>query len=222
MTSRRPNGPRGGRGRRPTVDRRGFLRSIGFVGLGVAAGAGGAAAASALAGPVSGSAAAPAADSIDVGFCREMSLHHEQALAMCQRVLGSDTGGSVQAAAAEILQNQSFERGLMLAWLETWGQSTAPPETVMAWMGMAVPASEMPGLASDSEMTELAVLAGPAKGRRFLELMRAHHVGGVHMAGAALGAETAQVRRAATQMASTQAYEIEQFDVLLATTYAAT
>lgn len=161
------------------------------------------------------------ADPVDVGFCTDMAFHHEQALAMCQRVLGRDTGGPVQAAAAEILQNQSFERGLMFAWLGLWGRSTAPPEQVMAWMGMAMPAEQMPGLASDVEMSELSGLEGRAKGRRFLELMRAHHVGGVPMAEfAAREATNDRVQRLAGQMASAQTYEIGVFDALLATTYA--
>ena len=29
----------------------------------------------------------------DIGFCQDMSAHHLQALAMCLRVLGRDTGG---------------------------------------------------------------------------------------------------------------------------------
>lgn len=157
---------------------------------------------------------------VDVGFATDMALHHEQALAMCQRVLGRDTGGAVQAAASEILQNQSYERGLMHAWLQSWGESTAPPTEVMGWMGMARPAEEMVGLASKAEMAELAELGGVAKGRRFLQLMRAHHVGGTQMADAASDARTAPVRRLAAQMSATQTYEIEVFDQLLATTYA--
>lgn len=139
---------------------------------------------------------------VDVGFFTDMSFHHSQALAMCQRVLGTDTGDPVQAAAAEILQNQAYEVGMMHTWLRVWGASTAPPDEVMAWMGMAMPAGEMPGLASDAEMRELSVLTGTAKGRYFLELMRAHHVGGVRMADAtAATASTAVVRGAAERMA---------------------
>jgi uncharacterized protein (DUF305 family) len=51
--------------------------------------------------------------------------------------------------------------------------------------------------------------------------MRAHHVGGVAMAqaGASLAATT-KVRRLARSQAQVQAFEIAQYDVLLATTYA--
>jgi uncharacterized protein (DUF305 family) len=154
---------------------------------------------------------------VDVGFATDMAFHHAQALAMAQRVLGTDTGGSVQAAAAEILQTQAYEMGLLQAWLREWGESTAPPETAMTWMGMAVPADEMPGYATDEEMAELADVTGSAKGRRFLELMRAHHVGGLHMAEHAVEhAATEQVRAAAAAMVANQTYDVAVFDHLLA------
>ena len=156
----------------------------------------------------------------DIGFFRDMALHHEQALAMCQRVLGRDNGDSVQALAADILQNQSFERGVMHTWLTVWGESTAPPETVMAWMGMEMPAADMTGLATDEQMLSLATTSGLSQGRLFLQLMRAHHVGGVHMA--AMAAETAAistVRATAERMSAFQNYEIGIIDQLLATTY---
>ncbi|GAA1858164.1 DUF305 domain-containing protein [Microbacterium koreense] len=157
----------------------------------------------------------------DIGFCTDMAYHHEQALAMCQRVLGADTGGSVQNAAAELLQNQAYERGTMHAWLEAWGQSTAPPVEVMGWMGMAMPAAEMPGLATEGEMQQLATLEGIDKGREFLVLMRAHHVGGVHMADAAVeAASVPKVINLAERMSAQQTYEIAMYDDLLTTTYA--
>ena len=159
-------------------------------------------------------------NTIDIGFCQDMAFHHEQALAMCQRVLGRTTGSSVQTAAADILQNQSYERGMMHTWLQSWGESTASPTTVMGWMGMGMPAAEMPGLATVEQMRELATTEGLAQGRLFLTLMRAHHVGGVHMADAATGAATAPVRQIANQASATQAFEIAMFDELLRTTYA--
>ncbi|MDP3208134.1 MAG: DUF305 domain-containing protein, partial [Rhodoglobus sp.] len=71
-----------------------------------------------------------------------------------------------------------------------------------------------------AEMRELATTTGLAQGRLFITLMRAHHVGGVHMADAATGAATAPVRQIAFQASATQSYEIAMFDELLATTYA--
>jgi uncharacterized protein (DUF305 family) len=161
----------------------------------------------------------------DVGFCTDMSTHHVQALAMCQRVLGRDTGDAVQAAASEVLQTQAIEVGMMRAWLADWGQSTSPPTTVMAWMGMndgaGVPAEMMPGLASDEEMRSLSLADGVAQGRLWIELMRAHHVGGVSMAEAAGDLVSAdKVRRLASTQVRVQTFEIAQYDDLLSTVYA--
>lgn len=196
--------------------RRGFLGALAVSAIGVSV----AACASSAVGVTAAHETAIVPNKIDIGFCQDMAFHHEQALAMCQRVLGRDTGSQVQTAAAEILQNQSYERGMMHTWLQSWGESTAPPETVMGWMGMEMPAADMPGLASTDQMRELALAEGLEKGRMFLELMRTHHVGGVHMADAATGAATAPVRQIAFQASATQTFEIAIFDVLLSTTYA--
>ena len=163
--------------------------------------------------------------SADIGFCRDMSIHHLQALAMCQRVLGRDTGGAVQAAAAEVLQNQAMEVGQMRAWLADWGESTVPPSTVMAWMGAnqgaGMSLENMPGYATDEQLLELSTLEGIDRGRRWLELMRAHHVGGVMMASEAQNlASSEKVIRLATIQTKVQTYEIYQYDLLLSGQYA--
>lgn len=161
----------------------------------------------------------------DIGFCTDMSTHHIQALAMCQRVLGRDTGDSVQAAATEVLQTQAIEVGMMRAWLTDWDASTSEPEMVMGWMGMhdgeGMPVAMMPGLASDEEMQQLSLAEGMEQGRLWIELMRAHHVGGVNMAEAAIDLVSQEkVGRLAQVQVQVQTYEIEQYDQLLATEYA--
>ena len=161
----------------------------------------------------------------DIGFCQDMSVHHLQALDMCRRVLGRDTGGPVQAAATEVLENQAMEVGQMRGWLADWGASTVPPTTVMAWMGAnqgaGMPLAMMPGYASAEQLLELSLLTGIARGKRWLELMHAHHVGGVMMASQAqnLASSTKVVRLAKFQVLA-QNYEISQYDLLLAGRYA--
>lgn len=197
------------------TSRRGVLLAVGAGAIGVAGG-------NVLA---SAGARVDQPSAVDIGFCVDMSTHHVQALAMCQRVLGRDTGDAVQAAATEVLQTQSIEVGMMRAWLADWGESTNAPETVMAWMGMnwgdGIPAEEMIGLASESELRELSLAEGIDRGRQWLLLMRAHHVGGVHMASAAIDlAGLEKVRRLARTQVEVQTYEIEQYDMLLADQYA--
>lgn len=196
------------------TSRRGFLFAAGAGAVGLAGGVAIASAASAEDEP----------SAADVGFCTDMSTHHVQALAMCQRVLGRDTGDPVQAAASEVLQTQGIEIGMMRAWLADWGQSTRPPETVMAWMGMnggaGVPAAMMPGLASTDDMRALSLAEGASRGKLWIELMRAHHLGGVAMATAAIELVSAdKVRRLAGIQVDVQTFEIEQYDLLLETDY---
>ncbi len=179
-----------------------------------------------LGGTALGSGVSPSTPTdADVGFCTDMSTHHVQALTMCQRVLGRATGDSVQAAASEVLQTQAIEVGMMRAWLTDWGESTSPPTTVMAWMGMndgaGMPAGMMPGLATDDEMRSLSLAEGTDQGRMWIELMRAHHVGGVAMAEAAVELVRAdKVRRLARTQVEVQTFEIGQYDLLLSTVYA--
>lgn len=164
-----------------------------------------------------------APSAVEIGFCSDMTAHHVQALAMCQRVLGRDTGDPVQAAAAEVLQNQSIEVGQMRAWLTDWGQSTVSPTTVMGWIdgsdGMSI--DMMPGYATPEQMRELSELTGLDQGRRWLELMRDHHIGGVMMASKASELATSgKVVRLANTQTQVQSFEIEQYDQLLQIDYA--
>ncbi len=171
---------------------------------------------------------------VDIGFCTDMTVHHIQAIGMCERVLGQPTGGPVQAAATEVIRNQSIEVGMMRAWLTDWGASTVDPTYVMAWMAdhsemddhnadtdNGIPLADMPGYATEAELSALVTAEGVEKGRMWLELMRTHHVGGVAMAEAAAQlATTEKVVRLATMQVSVQSWEIEQYDILLASDYA--
>lgn len=170
-------------------------------------------------------------DHVAIGYCTDMTVHHIQAIGMCERVLGRETGDPVQAAATEVIRNQAIEVGMMRAWLADWGASTATPTTVMAWMSMGdmtagehegVPLADMPGYATDAELSALSTAEpGVPIGRMWLELMRAHHVGGVAMAEAAAGmASSEKVVQLAQTQADVQAWEIDLYDVLLRTAYA--
>jgi uncharacterized protein (DUF305 family) len=220
----------------PTSTRRGFFRSAGVGTVGLAAGVTGTTVFHAVGHGIAGDhgdshgSGDGEPTEVDFGFCADMTHHHVQALAMCQRVLGRDTGDPVQAAAAEVLQNQSIEVGMMRAWLTDWGQPTTSPEIAMAWMSMhaedesaaaGIPIETMPGLASEDEMRALGLASGMEQGRMWLELMRAHHVGGVDMATAAIEmAGTEKVRRIAQVQVDVQSYEISLYDMLLTSQYA--
>lgn len=152
-------------------------------------------------------------DPVDVGFLFDMSTHHAQAVDMALSAVGRGEDSLIQQFAREILVGQSYEIGLMGQRLFDVGLrlEDRPPEA-MAWMGMAVPANEMPGMASDAEVAALSAAEGAELDRLFLELMAAHHVGGIHMAeyAAAHGAD-ASLRDLAARMARNQRLEVNDY-----------
>lgn len=94
----------------------------------------------------------------------------------------------------------------------------------MGWMGAhqgaGMPINIMPGYASSEQMAELSLLDGRDRGRRWLELMRAHHLGGVIMASEAKNlASLPKITRLANFQVKVQTFEISQYDVLLAGPY---
>ena len=75
----------------------------------------------------------------------------------------------------------------------------------------------MPGLATDAQLKALQSASGPAADDLFVQLMTAHHEGGIHMAEvAASKAESADVRQLANAMAANQRTEITEMATDLA------
>jgi uncharacterized protein (DUF305 family) len=83
----------------------------------------------------------------------------------------------------------------------------------MLWMGISAWVGQMPGLASQAELDRLAASSGRAADELFVELMTAHHVGGIEMADyAAANAKTSEVRAMAASMAAAQRGEIVEME----------
>jgi uncharacterized protein (DUF305 family) len=156
---------------------------------------------------------APAADSVDVGFIQDMLTHHDQAIQMARVTLAYGEDPVVNSYAQDVLADQSYETGVMTRMLGEWGYTRDDrSDEAMAWMGMAVPVAQMPGLLSDEEMAELKAALGRDVDRLFLERMAEHHRGGIHMAEAAAGtAGSSDVRELAQRMAHNQAGEIDEY-----------
>lgn len=144
----------------------------------------------------------------EVGFARDMSAHHEQAVVMSLLVRERGSDPQVAQLAADVLTGQAEERGVMLGWLRAHDVPVSTSVPPMAWMGDAqggsgghgghdmggvsapegraggaavVPAM---GMASDAELAELGRLEGAAADLRYVQLMQRHHEGAVAMAGA--------------------------------------
>ncbi|MFE4453534.1 DUF305 domain-containing protein [Streptomyces sp. NPDC056796] len=159
-----------------------------------------------------GTAAAPAEASADVGFARDMSVHHQQAVEMAFIVRDRTDDEDVRRLAYDIINTQANQRGMMLGWLESWGRPKSSDRPPMEWMGHPVTASDgslMPGMATDTELDRLRAAEGRDAEVLFLRLMTVHHRAGADMARAAAGAAgTDGIRGLAAGMARAQESEI--------------
>ena len=156
---------------------------------------------------------------VDIGFLQDMRIHHEQAvqMAMIYRDL-EDTDPGLRTIAGSILVTQNLDIGQMIQMLRTIGApEAAESDQAMAWMGMPTTHAAMPGMASEADLVALAESSGADADRLFVELMVAHHQGGLHMAEfAATEAENAEVRSLAESIAEGQQGEVVEMEDRLA------
>ncbi|MFJ9682378.1 DUF305 domain-containing protein [Streptomyces sp. NPDC101194] len=159
------------------------------------------------------SAPAPADTSVDVGFARDMSIHHQQAVEMSFVVRDRTSDVAVRRLAYDIINTQANQRGMMLGWLEMWGRAKSSDAPPMKWMGHTFTprgdGSLMPGMATDSELDALRAAKGRAAEVLYLKLMTTHHRAGAEMAQAAADAAgTKEIRNLAAGMVRGQQSEI--------------
>jgi uncharacterized protein (DUF305 family) len=157
------------------------------------------------------------ATSVDAGFARDMSTHHEQATAMAGYTRDHTSNSSIKILAYDIETAQYTEIGIMQGWLDSWGLSRSSTVPQMAWMGTPISSDTlMPGMATEAQLTKLYTLTGPQLDIFFLQLMIHHHQGGVTMAQyAAEHATTSYVQNLAQKMYQNQSNEIIQMEQLL-------
>jgi uncharacterized protein (DUF305 family) len=177
--------------------------------------------------PGSASLAVPAADSVDVGFAQDMSVHHQQAVQMASLERDQTTEPVLHQLAFDIETSQLQQIGRMQGWLSLWGASALPTGGHMAWMAeapghahdVAAPSgavATMPGMASSEQLRALRQATGPQRDVLFLQLMLRHHEGGASMLGyAAEHATVPEVRNLASQMLRTQTSESDYLRQLL-------
>lgn len=169
---------------------------------------------------------APADDSLEAGFARDMIVHHDQAVAMALLAQERTTDPAIATLATDILLTQQNQIGQMLGWLNVWGLPATGIGAPMSWMapaadagvdGMAMPMEgAMPGMATPEELEQLRALSGDDFDAEFLRLMIAHHRGAIPMAEAALvGSDVPAVRDLARSIVATQQAEIAAMTALL-------
>ncbi|HSV68341.1 MAG TPA: DUF305 domain-containing protein [Mycobacteriales bacterium] len=157
----------------------------------------------------------PAEDSVDVGFARDMQVHHVQATAMAGWVRDHSRDPLVRNLAYDIETQQFGEIGRFNGWLDSWGYLPGSDRAPMAWMagsGRHAHVSAdglMPGMATSAELATLKTLSGTALDVDFLRLMIRHHQGGLAMAQyAAEHAGEDYVRTTAQKIATAQQGEV--------------
>jgi uncharacterized protein (DUF305 family) len=160
----------------------------------------------------------PGDTSAEAGFARDMQQHHAQAVEMAKLVYDRSDDEDVKLLAYDIITGQTAQIGQMYAWLDTWGLQQAASEPSMTWMtrptldgsmgdhGHGGAADEpMPGLATFTQMEALKAADGVDAEILFLQLMTAHHVGGIEMAEALVErSRQREVVTLANQMIATQ------------------
>ncbi|MCX4914367.1 DUF305 domain-containing protein [Streptomyces sp. NBC_00687] len=164
---------------------------------------------------------APAADSADAGFARDMAVHHQQAVEMSYIVRDRTKNTEVRRLAYDIAQTQANQRGMLLGWLDLWELPKVSADPPMTWMGMGDMASGkdgslMPGMATNTEMKRLGTLDGKQAEVFYLQLMTDHHKGGIHMAEGCVDKCTVGVeKRLAQGMVASQQSELDLMADLL-------
>lgn len=170
---------------------------------------------------VDNGAEVPSADSADAGFARDMAVHHQQAVEMSYIVRDRTKDEEIRRLAYDIAQTQANQRGMLIGWLDLWELPKVSSDGPMAWMDMKGMASGedgalMPGMATDAEMKKLGTLDGRPAEVYYLQLMTAHHQGGIHMAEGCVARCSAPVeKRLAQGMVDGQESEIQLMADLL-------
>ncbi len=177
------------------------------------------------------SSATPGTMSAEAGFARDMQVHHQQAVQLSVLVRDRSQNEEVRQLALDIATSQGQQAGQMYAWLASWGLPQAPPGERMAWMALPTLDGEdghthgdagmaggaMPGYAGEADIARLTAASGTDADRIFLELMIAHHRGGVEMARAVLDRSTNPlVTPLARNVVRAQTAEIGYMESLLA------
>jgi uncharacterized protein (DUF305 family) len=181
--------------------------------------------------------AMPGDTSVEAGFARDMQTHHDQAVQMALIVREQTDDPDIRSLAYDIATSQAQQSGQMYAWLNLWGLPQASTQPSMTWMlqptlgtaegsghehtaaagGDMVPGQPMPGMATQADLDRLSTLSGPDAEKLFLQLMIAHHQGGVEMAQAALDRTTNPLVVAlANAIVFAQSGEIQYMQELLA------
>jgi uncharacterized protein (DUF305 family) len=164
----------------------------------------------------------PSDTSPEAGFARDMQVHHAQAVQMAFMMRDKTSDPVLRSITFDIITTQQQQSGQMAAWLQAWGLPPTGSQRPMAWMAghhsdqATVAPTVMPGMATEAQLKQLQEATGADAERLFLQLMIAHHDGGIEMADAVLRSTVRpEVRQLASAIATSQRAEVEQMTQML-------
>ena len=162
----------------------------------------------------------PDEGSADVGFARDMSAHHGQAVEMGMIAFQNATLPEVRTLGGDIAMTQESQVGMMQTWLKEWGVGPNGSTPPMSWMPegqQSLNGNLMPGMATREEIAKLKAAKGTDLDILFLQYMLRHHLGGIHMVDGVLAQNpTQEVRDLAETMKKNQSGEITVMQTMLA------
>ena len=157
----------------------------------------------------------------DARFMTAMIPHHAQAVLFAGWAESHEASQAVQVFSARMVVAQSDEIVTMRSWLRERGENVPAAEFVRGSMrGGGDPASMMPGMLTEPQLSELDRAYGAEFDRLFLTYMIPHHQGALSMVdelfGAYGGAQNDFVYKLASDIYADQEIEIERMQILLA------
>jgi uncharacterized protein (DUF305 family) len=161
----------------------------------------------------------PGDGSPEVGFARDMSVHHAQAVEMGMIAFQKASSPGIRSMAGDIANTQQAQIGIMKQWLQEWGVPVNTTARPMSWLPdgeSMLQGNLMPGMATREEIAELQAATGEQVDILFLQYMIRHHLGGIHMVDGVLDLNpTAEVRELAQGMKNAQQREIDAMKTML-------
>jgi uncharacterized protein (DUF305 family) len=157
----------------------------------------------------------------DARFMTAMIPHHAQAVLFAGWAESHEASQAVQVFCARMVVAQSDEIVTMRSWLRERGENVPAAEFARGSMrGGGGPASAMPGMLTEPQLSELDRAYGAEFDRLFLTYMIPHHQGALSMVdelfGAYGGAQNDFVYKLASDIYADQEIEIERMQILLA------
>ncbi len=100
----------------------------------------------------------PENGSAEVGFARDMTVHHAQAVDMAERIRARTSDSALRLLATDIVLTQQNQIGRFQGWLEQWNLPPSSTKAPMAWMTGTNASAATPG--SEPTATTIDSMAG--------------------------------------------------------------